>query len=91
VNDEELEALVRDVLAGFAPEADLDALDPDAPLQETLDLDSIDFLNAMVAIHDRTGVEVPEADYPLVATLGGCVRYLSQHMSPPATGQHEPA
>jgi acyl carrier protein len=73
-----LDALVREVVGGFAPEADLDSLDPDASLQDALDLDSIDFLNAMVALHERTGVEIPEADYPHVGTLAGCVAYLAR-------------
>jgi acyl carrier protein len=88
VNTGEITALVREVLARFAPESDLDALHPDALLQETLDLDSIDFLNAMVEIAERTGVEVPEADYPLVATLSGCVGYLADRIaSPGAAGR----
>ena len=63
-------------LARIAPEADLAALDPDADLRETLDLDSMDFLNFVVGLHAETGVEVPEADYPRLATLAGGIAYL---------------
>jgi len=77
VSSDEIATTVRDVLADFAPEADLGALDAHALLQEALDLDSMDFLNAMIAIHERTGVDIPEADYGEVATLDGLVRYVS--------------
>jgi len=46
-------------------------------MQEALDLDSIDFLNLVIALHERTGLEIPEKDYPQLATLDGCVAYLA--------------
>ncbi len=63
-------------LAVIAPEADFDSLPPDADLRDELDLDSMDFLNFVIGIHDRTGVEVPERDYPKLLTLDACVHYL---------------
>jgi acyl carrier protein len=80
VNDD-VTVIVRRVLAEFAPEADIDALDPRSPLQESLDLDSMDFLNAMIAIHDETGVDIPEADYNQVTTIEGIVRYVSERVA----------
>ena len=65
------------VLAGIAPEAELEALDPNADLREALDLDSMDFLNFVIGLHAATGIEVPEADYRQLATLEGCVAYLA--------------
>ncbi len=79
MNPEQAAAAVRAVLASIAPEADLDALGPDAQLQEELDLDSMNFLDLMAGIHERTGIDVPERDYPLVATLAGCISYLCSH------------
>jgi acyl carrier protein len=73
--DEALAAIAR-VLARIAPEADVPALDPQADLRESLDLDSMDFLNFVVGLHQATGVEVPESDYPALATLAGCITYL---------------
>lgn len=76
MNDDGLETTIRALVARFAPEADLDALDADAPLQEALELDSMDFLNLMIAVEEATGVSVPEADYGRVATLAGLVGYV---------------
>lgn len=75
----DVDTTVRTVLARIAPEADLDTLPPDADLQETLDLDSMDFLNFMIAVKEATGVEVPERDYPQVSTLRGCTEYVAAH------------
>ncbi len=52
------------MLSGIAPEADLDTLDPTAQLQEELDLDSINFLDFVSGVHDRTGVDIPERELP---------------------------
>ena len=69
--------VVRDELGNIAPEVDLKAIDPDADLREALDIDSMDFLNFVTAIHHRLGVDIPEVDYPKLVTLGGAVRYLT--------------
>jgi acyl carrier protein len=74
-----IEWVVRGVLADLAPEADVDALRLDAPLQEAVDLDSVDFLNLVTAIYEVTGVDIPERDYAELATLRGCVDHIARH------------
>lgn len=73
---EEIRDLVLETMAGIAPEADLKQLDPDIGFRDQLDIDSMDFLNFIIAVHERTGVEIPEADYPKLATLAGVIAYL---------------
>jgi len=81
VTDDEIRALVLDALAGVAPEADLAHLDPREDLREQLEIDSMDLLNLVIAVHERTGVEIPEADYPRLATLDSAVAYLAARLS----------
>lgn len=69
-------AVLRE-LKRLAPEADLAGLEADAPLRRALDLDSVDFLNLILALHRATGIEVPEQDYPALATVDGCVAYFA--------------
>jgi acyl carrier protein len=76
VSDDEIKALVLRELKTIAPEAEPDQIDPAIDLREQIDLDSMDILNWMIAIHAATGVEIPEADYPQLTTLNGCVTYL---------------
>jgi acyl carrier protein len=78
---DDIRAAVLRLLGAIAPEANLTQLDPQANLREELDIDSMDFLNLMVAIHKQLGVEVPEKDYPQVATLAGCVDYVAARLA----------
>src|SRR5712692_8651429 len=71
-----LKVVVLRVLGDIAPEAELEQIDPVVDLREQLDLDSMDILNLRIGIHEATGVDIPEADYPQMANLNGCVAYL---------------
>jgi acyl carrier protein len=66
-------------IRAVAPELDADDLTDDARLQEDLDLDSMDFLDVVTGLSERTGVDIPERDYPELATIGDCVAYLERH------------
>ena len=68
---------VIDSVQAIAPEADFAALDPRRPFREELDLDSFDFLNVLIELHARLGVEIPEADYAKVGTLEALLAYLA--------------
>jgi acyl carrier protein len=79
IDHDGIDSVVRGLLADIAPEADIDGLAVDAPLQDTVDLDSVDFLNLVTAIWQATGVDIPERDYPQVATLRSCIAYITRH------------
>lgn len=74
---DEIRATVLRVLGQIAPEADLTQLNPARRLRDQLDIDSMDLLNFVIALHKELHVEIPEADYPKLATLQGCVDYLA--------------
>jgi acyl carrier protein len=82
----QIDRLVRGLLADIAPEADVDGLGLDAPLQDTVDLDSVDFLNFVTALYEATGVDIPEHDYPEVTTLRGCLAYIARHQDAASAG-----
>jgi acyl carrier protein len=77
MTEAQLREAVLQALFSVAPEAEGEPLDAAANLRDQLDIDSMDFLNFLVALKDAVGVEVPEADYAQVATLDDCVRYLA--------------
>jgi acyl carrier protein len=77
---DELRAAVVGALAAIAPETDPSAIDATASLRDELDIDSMDFLAFVTALHDRTGVTVPETEYPSVDSIDGAVAYLAAHM-----------
>lgn len=72
---------VLDIIGSIAPDEDLSAVKDDVRLREQLELDSMDFLDIVMELRKRYGVEVPEEDYPRLATLDSCVEYLAPKMA----------
>lgn len=77
MNEQELRDVLIDALKQVAPETDPARIDPAGELAEQLDIDSMDFLNVIVAVHERTGIEIPERDYGKLGTLDDAVAYLA--------------
>ncbi len=75
MTDQEIKSLILRELKKIAPEVEAE-VDPAVDLREQIDLDSMDILNLMIAVHEATGVEIPEADYAKMSTLDACVAYL---------------
>ena len=76
---EEIREIVLRALGQIAPEADLSQLKPNLRIRDQLDIDSMDLLNFVIGLHKEFKVEIPEADYPKLATLDGCVDYVASH------------
>ncbi len=74
--------VVAEELSNIAPEVDLATVDPKADLREAIDIDSMDFLNLVTALHQRTGVDIPEIDYRKLVTLSGMIAYLEARLKP---------
>lgn len=70
-------AVITSAITKVAPDVDLGVIDPEADLREEAELDSLDFLNVVTAVHEATGLEIPERDYPQLGTLAGFIAYLS--------------
>jgi acyl carrier protein len=81
MNQADIRRVLIDALASVAPEGDYDRLKPDRPLRDQLDLDSYDFLNVVVRLHEQLGVDIPEADYQKLATLDSALAYLAPRLS----------
>jgi acyl carrier protein len=63
-------------LGNIAPEWDPAAIDPQADIREAMDIDSMDVLNLVIALHQRSGIDIPEADYGRLVTIDGAIAYL---------------
>jgi acyl carrier protein len=77
---EDVRDAVIKALTSVAPEIEPSSLSPDEPFRQEFDLDSMDFLNFVIAVHTSLNVDVPEADYPKLATLNGAVDYLANRL-----------
>ena len=78
---EEIVLAVKDIIATIAPDEELDGLTLEEPLRDQIELDSMDFLDIVMELRKRYGVQVPEEDYKELATLDGCVNYLEPHLA----------
>lgn len=75
--DEIRDAVFR-ALTQVAPEADLSRIKPNLRIRDQLDIDSMDLLNFVIGLHKEFKIDIPEADYPQLATLDGCIGYISK-------------
>lgn len=73
---EEIRDVILEIIEDIDEDADLDGLDPDKPLRDQLDLDSMDFLDIVMELRKRYKLQIPEEEYPELSTLNSCVRYL---------------
>lgn len=81
MNRPELRVVFMEELRRIAPEVEEGELKSDRPLREQVDLDSMDWLNFLVALHERLGVDIPEADYRRLATLDQALAYLESKVA----------
>jgi acyl carrier protein len=72
-----IRAGILDTLRGIAPEITADELEDELALRDQVDLDSMDWLNVLIGLHQRFGVDIPEADYAQLTTLSRIVDYLA--------------
>ena len=86
MNDQDLRSIVLAALCRIAPEVAPEELRPDLPLRDQVDLDSMDWLNFLVGLHGRLGVDIPEADYRKLVTLGDLLAYLAARLPAAAGG-----
>ena len=86
MNETELRETVLGVLSELAPEVDVHALRPEVRLRDQLDLDSMDFLNFLIGIDERLGVDIPESDYAHLATLDSIYGYLREKLAQAKAG-----
>ena len=80
LTEDQIKTVALDIIGNIAPEADMEHLDPAMRLRDQFDFDSVDFMNFAVTLQKKLKVEIPEADYPQLATLNSCVAYLKSKL-----------
>ena len=76
MKETEIRAVALATLKSIAPEVEEDELRRDRPLRNQVDLDSMDWLNFLLGLHEKLKVEIPETDYVKLITLDDVVAYL---------------
>ena len=74
---EQAHQMITDILREIAPDADPETIGGDADIREALELDSLDFLNFVEELSQRSGRRIDEDDYPQLATLASGAKFLA--------------
>jgi acyl carrier protein len=75
MNRDELEAIIIKEILDIAPDIEEDEIELSENIQRSLEIDSFDFLKILTAMHDKTGIEVPEEDYAKVGSVNDMAEY----------------
>lgn len=76
----EIREAVLEILSDIAPDEDLSTLKEDVPFRDQLELDSMDFLDIVMELRKRYRIQIPEEDYPQLASMSSTVQYLEPRM-----------
>ena len=76
MNSEEARAIFFEELGNIAPEWDPADVDPAEDIRDAMDIDSMDLLNLVIAVHKRLEIDIPESDYSHLTTIDGAVGYI---------------
>lgn len=81
MNRDQLKQAIVETLTAIAPEVDPAALKADAPFRNQVDLDSADWLNFLIALKARIGVDVPDAEAPKLNTLDKLIDFCAARLA----------
>jgi acyl carrier protein len=76
MNSEILHQTIVVLLQQIAPDTTPSTLKLEENIRETLNIDSFDFLQFIIALHEKTGVEIPEEDYGKINTIQNAIEYI---------------
>ena len=77
MTEDQVKQIVIDIINEIAPDEETTDLKSEVNLRDQMDLDSMDFLDIVMELRKQHGIEVPEADYPKLASLDSCAEYLT--------------
>ena len=84
MDNNEIRTRLLALLSRIAPDVDADRIDPKRPLRDQFDFDSMDALHFAAALSEAFHLDIPERDYPQLASLEGAALFVLSHL--PAGG-----
>lgn len=79
MTEPEIKQIIFQLLKKIAPDTEPEKLKPEDDIRHTLEIDSFDALQFVVALDEQFGIETPEADYGKITTLKDLVNYITQN------------
>lgn len=77
MTEDQVKQIVIDIINEIAPDEETTGIKDEVNLRDQMDLDSMDFLDIVMELRKQHGIEVPEEDYPKLASLASCAEYLT--------------
>ncbi len=77
MTEDQVKQIVIDIINEIAPDEDTSGIKSEVNLRDQMDLDSMDFLDIVMELRKQHNIEVPEEDYPQLASLDSCAAYLT--------------
>jgi acyl carrier protein len=77
---DEIREEICDILESIAPDEDLGGLQDNVSFREQLEMDSMDFLDIVMELRKRYRIQIPEEDYPHLASMESTMNYLEPIM-----------
>jgi acyl carrier protein len=78
---EEIRQSVLVALTDVAPEVEPSAIRTDLNLRDQTDLDSMDSLNFLIAVHEQLHVDISEADWARLQTIDDLVEFIGPRIA----------
>jgi acyl carrier protein len=75
---DQIREIILDALGAIAPEVEPSKILPDRPIRDQADIDSFDFLNLIIRLHETFRIDIPEKDYSELLTLNSAIDYLAR-------------
>ncbi|MFL7810996.1 MAG: acyl carrier protein [Anaerolineae bacterium] len=72
-------AKVKDIVVELL-EVDPEEVTPDASFRDTLEADSLDLVELLMAFEDEFGATIPDEDVKQINTVGDAVAYIQKRM-----------
>ncbi len=76
MNRDEIKSIILEVMLNIIPEMEPSTLDARVSFRDQVEMDSVDYLNFVLALEKRLGIRIPEIDYPRLSSLDGAVAYV---------------
>jgi len=80
MNKDEIKSIIIKTILEVAPDIEEQEIEPNENLQQSLEIDSFDFLKILTQMNEEISIEVPESDYSKVGTLEDMAEYFMQQI-----------
>ena len=76
MNEQDIKTIIYQILKKIAPDTNPEELGGDENIREALDIDYFDFLQFIIGLDKKIGLQTKEKDYGKITTLNSLLNYI---------------